>query len=738
PGLSPIAPHDACQTEGRDLYQGSAGRAVMVSKLACSPSTIPPKIVSKQNLKLYVLRPYIEFKTLIFGRQSPPPLPPSHVGFEPATPSAAHVTPGDLRGTDPVGRTEVYRDAMDFSSECCGLPGRRTQWVVSALAHHYGFDRGVENEVVVLATGMDQYIQEIFHHLDEKASGTVEREDFEILCQILGLETRLSVFNDLPDSIDFRVFHSKLCEYFCTKSGSDTCRPHVCKDTELIETEVHVRSPTNRRKVSLCPKCFCTKPTRERCLGRPVGQEKEDEGMETTEEHLEKAKKRVVQLEEEADCLREVVEDLRGALQTSDARSLALQVALRKAHRHHPECCLRTTGATVTSRRAERRGAAAGASRAARSRSADGRGYESWSLPRRGRTADRLRAARRDLREDDTEWLAGEVSRLIDTLPHSPREVGAMLRELKTIRAARDSQVGEAMAWAETLQEDLDGSRTALRDIQVLNESLVRQKQFIQGELEKARTALRFGLEKVRDLEAQATQVPLLQAKVMELQKQLDICRAGRGELASMKDQLTLEVGYHSDQSERRSPAGHSDVSTPDQSVSSGCSISPHNSPEPQASAEVRNSCSEQWKGEQQLRYRLKDAEGEKITVEEQLNEFKSEVLMELHEKSTDIDKMQLELRCLETERVRLSIIEEKLIDILAVMRTLRLMQISRRSMGKLVLDSVNSSEKPQQDGEGVKEFLSAMYENLKHCDLLLSGQDCEHNTSNNLLAVYG
>ncbi|XP_078676471.1 EF-hand and coiled-coil domain-containing protein 1-like [Branchiostoma floridae x Branchiostoma belcheri] len=350
----------------------------------------------------------------------------------------------------------------------------------------------------------------------------------------------------------------------------------------------------------------------------------------------------------------------------------------------------------------------------------------------------------------------------METLPHSPREVGAMLRELKTIRAARDSQVGEAMAWAETLQEDLHGSRSALRDIQVLNESLVRQKQFIQGELEKARTALRFGLEKVRDLEAQATQVPLLQAKVMELQKQLDICRAGRGELASMKDQLTLEVGYHSDQSERRSPAGHSDVSTPDQSVSSGCSEEQlFRAVEGRAASDDGNAWVEKRGMEgmeeeeeeedvqkmsmeklaacvEQLRYRLKDAEGEKITVEEQLNEFKSEVLMELHEKSTDIDKMQLELRCLETERVRLSIIEEKLIDILAVMRTLRLMQISRRSMGKLVLDSVNSSEKPQQDGEGVKEFLSALYENLKHCDLLLSGQDCEHNTSNNLLAVYG
>ncbi|XP_027624615.1 EF-hand and coiled-coil domain-containing protein 1 [Tupaia chinensis] len=50
-------------------------------------------------------------------------------------------------------------------------PARRTQWLLSALAHHYGLDRGVENEIVVLATGLDQYLQEVFHHLDCRGAG---------------------------------------------------------------------------------------------------------------------------------------------------------------------------------------------------------------------------------------------------------------------------------------------------------------------------------------------------------------------------------------------------------------------------------------------------------------------------------------------------------------------------------------------------------------------------------------
>ncbi|KFU86082.1 Coiled-coil domain-containing protein 48 [Chaetura pelagica] len=71
-----------------------------------------------------------------------------------------------------------------------GRPARRTQWLVSALAYHYGLDRGVENEIVVLATGLDQYLQEIFHHLDCSGEGKIPEEDFRTLCQVLELEEK--------------------------------------------------------------------------------------------------------------------------------------------------------------------------------------------------------------------------------------------------------------------------------------------------------------------------------------------------------------------------------------------------------------------------------------------------------------------------------------------------------------------------------------------------------------------
>ena len=79
---------------------------------------------------------------------------------------------------------------MEISDACDPYrrPARRTQWIVSTLAYHYGLDRGVENEIIVLATGLDQYLQEIFHHLDCQGDGKIPAEDFRILCEVLGLE----------------------------------------------------------------------------------------------------------------------------------------------------------------------------------------------------------------------------------------------------------------------------------------------------------------------------------------------------------------------------------------------------------------------------------------------------------------------------------------------------------------------------------------------------------------------
>lgn len=214
-----------------------------------------------------------------------------------------------------------------------GRPARRTQWLVSALAYHYGLDRGVENEIVVLATGLDQYLQEIFHHLDCAGEGRIPGEDFRTLCQVLGLEEAAeaaadpeecaALWDGLSAELTFRQFHARLCGYFSTKAGSAVPRLPLGRESEHIETQIRLRSPRRRRRDAAGPGSGRRGgEAAERRAAGPCSPECYEEIVA-----LERAEDRIAKLEEENGSLRELVEDMRAALQSSDARCLALQVS---------------------------------------------------------------------------------------------------------------------------------------------------------------------------------------------------------------------------------------------------------------------------------------------------------------------------------------------------------------------------------------------------------------------------
>lgn len=52
--------------------------------------------------------------------------------------------------------------------------------------------------------------------------------------------------------------------------------------------------------------------------------------------------------------------------------------------------------------------------------------------------------------------------------------------------------------------------------------------------------------------------------------------------------------------------------------------------------------------------------------------QIKDSVVKELQQKSEETELLQMELQMLETERVRLSLVEEKLVDILQLLQQLR------------------------------------------------------------------
>lgn len=225
-------------------------------------------------------------------------------------------------------------DAID-SVDPYSRPARRTQWIVSTLAYHYGLDRGVENEIIVLATGLDQYLQEIFHHMDYQGGGKIPVEDFNILCEVLGLskdaeDTECAgILEHLPSELTFRHFHAQLCGYFSTKAGCqyENGRLLVGKDSEHIETQIRLRSPLRRREKLLSggvSRGSCASAEGRHASGCRLGSCTKECYEEIVA--LEEAEDRISKLEDENASLRELIEDMRAALQSSDARCLALQV----------------------------------------------------------------------------------------------------------------------------------------------------------------------------------------------------------------------------------------------------------------------------------------------------------------------------------------------------------------------------------------------------------------------------
>ncbi|KAH0510843.1 EF-hand and coiled-coil domain-containing protein 1 [Microtus ochrogaster] len=301
-------------------------------------------------------------------------------------------------------------------------PARRTQWLLSALAHHYGLDRGVENEIVVLATGLDQYLQEVFHHLDCRGAGRLPRADFRALCAVLGLnadgeattedansaeaaakdsaagivaggdadvreEARLALGADPPE-LTFRQFHARLCGYFSTRAGPRLPRGAL---SEHIETQIRLRRPRRRRR----------RPGSPSLHGGASGE-------------------LVAHLEEENSSLRELVEDLRAALQSSDARCLALQVGLWKSQSDIPEAA------------AHKLQRAQGALAEAEARA---RRLQRGQMEVRLRTEDARQAVRRSLHR------VRELEALARRVPRMQRQVQRLEAELRRYRY--DEQTAE-------------------------------------------------------------------------------------------------------------------------------------------------------------------------------------------------------------------------------------------------------------------------------------------------------
>ncbi|XP_055365061.1 EF-hand and coiled-coil domain-containing protein 1 isoform X2 [Betta splendens] len=367
---------------------------------------------------------------------------------------------------------------------------RRSEWLRSALAHHHCPEAGVENEIVVLATGIDQYLQEVFHHLAHtNRNDMVSAEDFTALCDVLGLSgVRKTVETDedpgeedeedddsrgvcsaLPCHLSFKDFHSRLCGYFRVRSartGAAHCarRMPVSPDTELVEKQIRLRWPRVRSR-----KCVTFDLGKDQSLAakRPVNGGTRDDPQA-----------------DEVWALRELVEDLRSVLQASDARCLALEVALCRERSRTPSSCSRLTS----------------------------------SDPSRT-TSITFRAGKLVPTQRIKGQSSGEGARRRDA--RDP-----LLRELKLIRSSRDGQLEEAMKFNERLEEEVRWAYQEVRQLQGVEATLRKENAEIRRRAEEAREALSMGLERVRLIQEQAESVPLLRSRIHQLETQMQQYRS--------------------------------------------------------------------------------------------------------------------------------------------------------------------------------------------------------------------
>ncbi|XP_014670810.1 PREDICTED: EF-hand and coiled-coil domain-containing protein 1-like [Priapulus caudatus] len=599
---------------------------------------------------------------------------------------------------------------------------RRTEWVVSALAHHYGFDQGAPNEIVVLSLGVDQYIQEIFNNLDCAGAGVVSADQFRALCDVLAVGSPPSP-DDLPTSLDFKQFHARLCEHVLATFGVRDFRPSSARvaddDEEYVTTSIKLNQATSLRgggggerplaataciTCSMCVRELVNSLLLNKCKMSFAGAMRRGGGgaaltaeqgdcaakieliWRAIVDSYETLQQRVVAQEEEVEGLRELVEDLRAALQSGDARCLAFQVELRRTRqlqrqRQRDPCrrCVCDGGAPAPT---IHRSVKTIEIRNGRVHSPDDDDHHQVAPPLRG---DDQQAAPPTLAERYRHY--------------SPRCMERLVREMARVRGNRDVQLQEALYVTEDLQYEARKRRRAIERLQREADELVALQSRTRDGLREARVYVGDGLERVLELESEARELPLLREKVRQLTKKAtspqerNQCSSSNGRSSPMgqccspkcpsPDILDHRAVEGQSGSEDDISTGRDDVTIPDD-VITPADIT-------KIQAEVTS-----------LKRQLADCHFKAEEVNASMRE-------ELANKQFECDEVLVELQQSENERARLTIIEHGLRDALHLLNGLKSNLVSRRTLGKMVMDALDRSETMTSADEAVQVFVTSL-----------------------------
>ncbi|XP_054496310.2 EF-hand and coiled-coil domain-containing protein 1-like [Agelaius phoeniceus] len=103
-----------------------------------------------------------------------------------------------------------------------------------------------------------------------------------------------------------------------------------------------------------------------------------------------------------------------------------------------------------------------------------------------------------------------------------------VLEEMELMRSSRDGQIEEAIRFSQELEKELKSSQEALVSLEDCNRNLKREQAEMKRKVEEARHAVLNSLGKVKELEVRAKEVPHLQIHIQQLESQLQHYRASR------------------------------------------------------------------------------------------------------------------------------------------------------------------------------------------------------------------
>lgn len=435
------------------------------------------------------------------------------------------------------GLTSRLLHRESFRTPYCRKTNR---WLPAALAYYYGREPGVRNEVVVLALGIDQYLQAAFQRLDFKKQGCINASHFEAFCEVLELRED-ALLSDIPEKMSFREFHARLGEHFAGKYGVEYKEPnvkaepeeYVCTSVRSKETMQSIIQSSEAEKsskpkfgtfpkqIKVYKKCsvnslnildyptgsltrdpkWSKRDTQPKVLSR--GDSQENKALQSESKipaegtNFLKRSSNGSSFEnsdrEESECLREIIEDLRGALQSKDAECLAWQVALK-----HAQNVSRSAGVHADDT----------------SKSITPLQHNALNPPKSSK--------RSDSRSPGFNLVQGRtvVPGYLKSASNDSNAIDMDMEVKEKVSNSKDQEIAKLVSLVNHLHAELNETYKEVTNLEHHNKLLVDNLDTLAKNYEMTRRLFEVAIVKVKDLEREVSTIPCLRDTIAHLQEE--------------------------------------------------------------------------------------------------------------------------------------------------------------------------------------------------------------------------